>query len=234
MQRKIGLYFRTTPMDMRKPLALWLLAPILFAIGCTSTPPKPAYLVYVSNEGSGDMTVIDPAKDKAVSTIQLGKRPRGIHASGGLIYVALSGSPAAPPGVDESTLPPPDKSADGIGVVDPAQQKVVRRLFGGSDPEQFALSSDRKLMYIANEDAAGVSIINLTDGEVLQTLATGEEPEGVSLSPDGKFVYVTSENDGTVAIIDVGTAKVLKKIKVGRRPRSVAFLPDGSRAYVTN
>ena len=54
------------------------------------------------------------------------------------IFVALSGSPAAPPGVDESTLPPPDKSADGIAVFDPAQKKVLRKLPGGSDPEQFA------------------------------------------------------------------------------------------------
>ena len=33
-----------------------------------------------------------------------------------LLYVALSGSPIAPPGVDEDTLPPADKTADGIGV----------------------------------------------------------------------------------------------------------------------
>src|SRR4030095_8355613 len=107
----------------------------------------------VSNEGSGDMTVIDPDKPEAIATIPLGKRPRGIHAGGGFIYVALSGSPAAPPGVDESTLPPPDKSADGIGVVDLTQQKVVRKLYGGSDPEEFAVSSDGKRMFVANEDA---------------------------------------------------------------------------------
>jgi hypothetical protein len=40
--------------------------------------------------------------------------------------VALSGSPIAPPGVDESTLPPPDKRADGIGVVSVADRKLLR------------------------------------------------------------------------------------------------------------
>src|SRR5437868_14010424 len=85
---------------------------VLFLAAC-HREPKPAYLVYVSNEGSGDMTVIDPGQPQAIATIPLGKRPRGIHAGSGFIFVALSGSPAAPPGVDESKLPPPDKSADG-------------------------------------------------------------------------------------------------------------------------
>jgi len=198
--------------------------------------PKPAYLVYVSNEGSGDMSVIDPNQPRAIATIPLGKRPRGIHAGpDGMIYVALSGSPSAPPGTDESTLPPPDKSADGIGVVDLKQQKVVRKLYGGSDPEQFAISQDGKLMYVANEDAAGATIIDLGgEGKVLATVPTGEEPEGVTMSPNGKHVYVTSEDDGSVSVIDTATRKSIKTIKVGRRPRSVEFLPDGTRAFVTN
>ncbi len=208
---------------------------LLGALFCAcSRPVRPAYLVYVSNESSGDMTVLDPNQPQAISTVPLGKRPRGIHASGGFLYVALSGSPAAPPGVDESTLPPPDRSADGIGVVDLAQRKVVGKLYGGSDPEQFAFSRDGKVLYVANEDAAGVSFIEITSGKILTTIRTGEEPEGVTVSPDGNSVWVTSEEDSTVSVIDTSAGKVMKTIKVGRRPRSIAFLPDGTRAFVAN
>ena len=38
--------------------------------------PQSSYLVYVSNEASGDLTVIDPDQPEAVATITLGKRPR--------------------------------------------------------------------------------------------------------------------------------------------------------------
>src|SRR5215470_745833 len=64
--------------------------------------PRGAYRVYVTNETSGDLTVIDSADFEVVGTYRLGKRPRGIHASpdGRTIYVALSGTPPAPPGVD--------------------------------------------------------------------------------------------------------------------------------------
>src|ERR1035437_1762098 len=70
-------------------------------------PGGPSYRVYISNEASGDLTVIDPEKMVAMATVAIGKRARGIHSSadGKQIFVALTGSPFAPPGVDESTLP---------------------------------------------------------------------------------------------------------------------------------
>lgn len=217
------------------PTAIRIILPVFLSLALSScSSSKPPYLVYVSNEGSGDMTVIDPARSESIDTIPLGKRPRGIHSNGNLIYVALSGSPPAPPGVDESTLPPPDRSADGIGVVDPQQKKVVRKLYGGSDPEEFDVSGDGKWMFVANEDAAGLSIIDLANGKVTKTVPTGEEPEGVTIGPDGRFIYVTSEDEGTVSVISASDHTEIAKIKVGRRPRTVRVLPDGSRGFVTN
>src|SRR6185312_7154093 len=195
-----------------------------------STGPR----VYVTNEVSGDLTVIDSGTYQVIATVPLGKRPRGIHASPDqkTLYVALSGSPIAGPGVDESTLPPPDKSADGIGVFDVQQNKLLRIIHGGSDPENFDISKDGKQLYISNEDASAVSIVDVASGTVAKTLQIGAQPEGVQATPDGKFVWVTSEETGTVSVVDLATGKVIKTIKVGHRPRSIAFMPDGSRAYV--
>ena len=182
-------------------------APLLLLLLTSCAPSGPSYRVYVSNEGSGDLTVIDPVKMEAEATVPIGKRARGIHASadGKLIYIALSGSPFAPPGVDESTLPPPDKSADGIGVFDIASNKMLRKVHGGSDPEQFAVGRDG-MVYVSNEDAAGLSFVDPARGEVLATVPTGNEPEGVGITPDGKFVYATSEDAGTVTVVDTATA----------------------------
>src|SRR6187399_2963486 len=97
--------------------------------------------LFVTNEVSGDISVIDVAARKVLTTIPVGKRPRGIKVSpdGTTLYVALSGSPIAPPGVDESKLPPPNREADGIGVVDIRQSRLIRVIRGGSDPEQLAV-----------------------------------------------------------------------------------------------
>ncbi|MBI3679880.1 MAG: beta-propeller fold lactonase family protein [Acidobacteria bacterium] len=194
-----------------------------------------AYRIYVTNEASGDLSVIDSASHEVIATVKLGKRPRGIHASpdASTIYVALSGSPFAPPGVDESKLPPPDRSADGIGVFDVRASRLLRVIPAGDDPEEFDLSKDGKLLYVANEDAGSISIVDIESAKVIQRLKVGGEPEGVTTSPDGKFVYVTSEDEGAVFVLDTSAAKVVKNFKVGLRPRDVAFLSDGRKAYVT-
>ncbi len=198
-------------------------------------PPSSAYRIYVTNEASGSLTVIDSATLEVVATAPLGKRPRGIHASpdGRTIYVALSGSPPAPPGIDESTLPPPDRSADGIGVFDVGAGKLIKVIRSGTDPEEFALSKDGTLLYVSNEDAALASIVDVSKGEVIRSLPVAGEPEGVTLSPDGAFVYVTSEEEGKIFVIDTAKAEIIRNFEVGPRPRWVAFLPDGTKGYVS-
>ena len=232
---------------MKRRCGLVLISLILFLTACgeqppqqqdkkTAAPPAPgAYRVYVTNERSGDLTVIDSARNEVVATVPLGKRPRGIHASldGKTIYVALSCSAIGGPGVDESKLPPPDKKADGIGVFDVQSNTLVKVIPAGSDPEEFDLSKDGKLIYVSNEDVGGTSIVDLAAGKVLETLKVGEEPEGVATSPDGKFVYVTSEDQGAISVIDTAASKVIRTFKVGLRPRHAAFFPDMSKAYIT-
>lgn len=198
-------------------------------------PPGIPGRLFVTNEMSGDLSVIDTSTAQVVATIPLGKRPRGVRSSpdGSFLYVALSGSPMAPPGVDEKTLPPPDRKADGIGVVDIRAGKLLRVIPGGSDPEQLAVSRDGKWIFVANEDAAQTSVIDVEDGSLVAAIPVGGEPEGVDLRPDGKVVYVTAENDNAVYVIDATTPKVVARIAVGPRPRSTGFLPDSSRAYVS-
>src|SRR5436309_3486426 len=195
----------------------------------------PAVRVFVTNETSGTLSVIDAELHELMGTSPLGKRPRGIQVSPDRksLYVALSGSPPAPPGVDEKTLPPPDRAADGIGEVDVATNAVKRIIHAGNDPEQLAVSADGARLYVANEDAAQLSVVDVASGNIVAAVKIGEEPEGVTIRPDGKEVYVTSEGDGAVFAIDTQSNAVVKRIPVGHRPRSIGFLPDGSRAYVS-
>jgi YVTN family beta-propeller protein len=197
-------------------------------------PRMPAAGLYVTNEKSGNLTVIDLATLTPVATIPLGKRPRGIAASpdGSRLYVALSGSPAAGPGVDESKLPPPDRSADGIGVVDLDQGKLVTVIRSGTDPEQLTVSPDGTRVFVANEDAAQLTVLDVASGAMAASYKVGAEPEGVTVQPGTNRVWVTSEDAGAVYVIDLDAKKVVGSVPVGPRPRSIAFLPDGSRAYV--
>src|SRR2546425_3002107 len=205
---------------------------VLVAGAIVVNAESPSYLVFVSNERSGDVTVIDGKSDTVVATFAVGKRPRGIHAAldGKRVFVTLSGSPRMAPGLDENRAPA-DKRADGLGVIDPAARKLIDRWHVGSDPEQFAISKDGKFAFIANEDDASASIVDLNSGQSRGKIKVSEEPEGVGVNPANGEVYVTCEEKGEVFVIDPDQQRVIAKIDTGGRPRSVAFLPDGSRAY---
>jgi len=214
---------------------------LLLALGAASVSsaqaaqPAAAYRVLVTNERGGTLSVIDGASRAVISTLPLGKRPRGMKPSpdGKLLYVALSGSPIAGPGVDESKLPPADKGADGIGIVDLATLKLVKVLRGVSDPEQLAVSADGKRLFVASEDTGQAIVLDAVDGKVLAKLAVGGEPEGVTLSPDGRHVYVSSEEDHHVAVIEVASNRIVATLEVGQRPRFTEFSDDGAQAFVS-
>jgi YVTN family beta-propeller protein len=181
------------------------------------------------------VVIVDPAAGQVLARVPVGKRPRGavLSRDGGLLFVALSGSPMGGPGVDESKLPPPDRSADGIGVIDLASGRLSRTLKSGNDPESFDLSPDGATLYVSNEDAAQMSMVDVASGAVRSQVKVGAEPEGVTLRPGGREVYVASENDNEVVAIETTSGKVLAHIKTGLRPRAVAFTADGRTAFVT-
>jgi YVTN family beta-propeller protein len=205
------------------------------------------FQVYVTNERSGDVTVIDGTTFKVVQTIPVGKRPRGIHASpdGKTVYVALSGTPIeGPPQLDAQGNPifdrdkddddedKSDKSADGIGVLDVATRKLLKKISVGSDPEEFDVSADGRHLYVSNEDVKTASSLDISNGKVEKIVSLSQEPEGVAITPDGKRLFVTCETGGEVFVIDIGTFKVVGHVKIGARPRSVAFLQNGRIAIV--
>ncbi|HET7217722.1 MAG TPA: hypothetical protein VFJ02_06720, partial [Vicinamibacterales bacterium] len=195
----------------------------------TTPTPAPALpagpRLYVSDETGGAVVIVDPVGGQVVERITVGKRPRGIRVlrDGTTLLVALSGSPIAGPGVDESKLPPADRAADGIGVVDLKTRKLVRMLPSGQDPESFDLSPDEKTLYVSNEETAEMSVLDVPSGTLKTRVKVGDEPEGVATRPDGREVWVTCEDANQVFAIDTASLQVVARIATGARPRSIVF-----------
>jgi YVTN family beta-propeller protein len=219
---------------MRRVFTALALGLALCPAACHKKPdPK---LLYVSAEASGEVVVIDPQVGSVLSRIPVGKRPRGLEVSrdGRTLYVALSGSPRRNPNVDEAKLPPADRTADGVGVVDLVERRLVRTLPSGQDPECLDLSLDGKTLFVSNEETATLSVLDLASGQIKRTLPVGQEPAGVTVRPDGKVVYVTSEHDSNVTAVDTTSLERVAEIAVGMRPRAIAFSKDGTVGFVSN
>jgi YVTN family beta-propeller protein len=213
--------------------ACWMLAA---GFGPLCANAASSYLVYVSNETSGDVSVIDGDRLAVTQTFAVGKRPRGIGLTpdGSRLLVAVSGSPRMGPGADPERARniKADKSADGIVVIDPTTGRALKKLSVGSDPEEFSLSRDGKRVFVANEDTAEASFWEIESGKRLAVAAVAEEPEGMATNPVRDEVLVGCEAGGNIFVLQDKTARELAQIAVGQRPRSIAFSSDGSRAYV--
>jgi lanthanide-dependent methanol dehydrogenase len=205
------------------------------AHAAAATAP-PGYRIYVSDEDSHEVSVVDPNAHRVIASIPVGRRPRGMRLApdGRMLFVALSGSPKGGPGAAAAAEAAVDRSADGIGAVDLASGRVARTFPSGNDPESFDLTPDGRALYVSNEDSAATSRLDLHSATISHVIEVGAEPEGVAVRPDGLAVYVTSEQTDTVAVIDARTQSRIATLRVGRRPRAVVFSPDGARAYVSN
>lgn len=224
--------------------SIGILIPALTAWCAVQAEADPGYDVFVTNERSGDVTVISGTDFAVLGTIAVGKRPRGIHASpdGQTVYVALSGSPIrGPPRLDEKGVPIPDddddaedadKTADGIGVIDVATRKLTGKISVGSDPEEFSLSKDGKQLYVTNEDVKTASVVDIATARVEHIIPVTEEPEGVTTTPDGRQFYVTCEAGGDIFVVDTSTYAIVAQFKVVGRPRTVDFIPGTGIGFI--
>ena len=172
--------------------------------------------IFVTNERSNSISVINGDSLEVEASIDIGERPRGIGLSPDRseLYVAVS----------EENL---------IAVVDPASLKILRKFKSGSDPETFAVHPNGNI-YISNEDDAKATVFNPSTGEQVAEIPVGLEPEGVAISPDGKKVIVTSESTNMLHVITVPEHNIVANVLVGARPRSAVFNSNGKLAYATS
>lgn len=172
--------------------------------------------VFVTNEQSNSVTVIDSRTLEVVTTIKVGDRPQGIDLSpdGSKLYVAVS-------------------NEDTIKVIDPESFEILREFGIDPDSEVFAVHPGGNI-YMPNEDRAMISVIDPDTGRKLAEIEVGLEPEGVAISPDGRYVIITSESSSMLHVIQVPEHIVVKEIPVGARPRAATFTNDGRFVYASS
>src|SRR5262249_46371264 len=166
---------------------------------------KDTGIIFVSNEKTNNLTLIDSKTYKVIKDIKTSRRPRDMHfnADHTRLYVACGDD-------------------DVIDVIDVAKLEVVAKLATGPSPETFAIDEARRRIYVANEEGSSLSIIDLDENIIVREVPTGGEPEGVLVSQDGRTVYVTSEVGDIVHRIDADAGIVEDDVVVGTRPRRFA------------
>lgn len=174
---------------------------------------------YVSNSGSGSVSVIDTTTNTTVGDpIPVGSGPRGLSLSpdGTRAYVA---------NYDGGT----------VSVIDTSTNKTVGvPIVVGGSPWDVALAPNGARAYVTNVSGT-VSVIDTHTNQIVGGIALGAVTHGVAFTPDGTRAYITRCGAATVSVIDTSTESLVgAPIGVGDLPDGIAISPDGARAYVAN
>lgn len=130
--------------------------------------------LYVVCQGSDELRIVDTDIGKVVTSIPLGRSPRGITLS-----------------PDNSQIYITNSSDDTVSVVDAATLRVMRTLPTGFEPAGLVTDRTGEMLYVANRLSSDISVIDLKTGQEAKRLLAGRGASYLALSPDGKSVFAT-------------------------------------------
>src|ERR1700751_5153130 len=193
---------------------------------------KPAApLLLVANQTSRDLSLIDVAAGKQVTTIPVeGVTGHEVAASpdGKTAYVPIYGdSGGGRPGTDGSKL----------SVIDLSSRKVVHTIDFGHGVRPHCAIYDRNsgMLYVTTELDKTVSIIDPKTLKIVGTIPTGQDQSHMlALTRDGSKGYTANVGPGTVSALDMKARKTLAIIPVSKNTQRIAISPDDSMVFTAD
>ena len=172
-------------------------------------------ILYVTNSGGNDVTLVDVATNKVIGSIETGSTPHGLEASPDGRVVYISG-----------------ETDDDIVAVDTATSRVIWKASVGDRPNHIAISSDGRYVYAPIRSADYADVVDTKMRERIKSIPVGKSPHNAYQGPNKKWMYVTSMGEDKITIIDIATQKAIGSIPVGGEPRPAAITKDNKRMYV--
>ncbi|WP_151061999.1 PE domain-containing protein [Mycobacterium tuberculosis] len=145
---------------------------------------NPGGNIYVTNQGSNTVSVIDPVTNTVTGSITDGNGPSGVAVSPvtGLVFVT---------NFDSNT----------VSVIDPNTNTVTGSIPVGTGAYGVAVNPGGNI-YVTNQFSNTVSVIDPATNTVTGSpIPVGLDPTGVAVNPVTGVVYVTNSLDDTVSVI---------------------------------
>lgn len=208
MDKKIVLWFATA-------LSLFFAAPGAFSSSLQR--------LYVANEGSDSVSVIDLATLGIVADVPTGSRPHYVNVDpqGRYFYVTVFFT---------------KESDDLVQVFDVKTNAFVASVVAGHQPAHVVPDQTGSRLYVSNEAGTTLSVISVPAFKVVETVKLkGKGPHGHVITPDGQFLLTPNRRSGNVSVVDLVHQKVdLIQLPSGAKPMAMGITGDGRFAFVTD
>jgi len=181
------------------------------------TPVQLGSRIYVANESSNSVTVIDGASFSTLGTVDARN-----HATHDLALTR-----------DGTHLFATNLASGKLSVIDTATLETIASIPTGNRCHVVTLTNDNRYAWVANIGEDNISIVDTTNYRILGTIPVGHGPTGIAFSVDGRFAYVSNQGDKTVTVVDTTSQELIQTIPVKTNPHFLVLGPD-RRIWGTN
>jgi YVTN family beta-propeller protein len=181
--------------------------------------------VYVPDEVSGDVAVIDPATFKIIGRFNVGAYPEHIT-----------------PGWDGQTLFVNNMNSGSLTEIDPRTARPNGVTIRVPNPYNLYFTPDGSRAIIVEDMLHGAPTdpngLLFLDRKTWRRVGFVPIPwagaNHLDFSADGKILFLSTEYGGRIVAVDVVHMKVITSLNVGGSPTDVRLSPDGSVMFVAN
>jgi YVTN family beta-propeller protein len=172
--------------------------------------------LYVGYTSQGFVGVIDTATNQVVAEIGSLPRTHGIAVAGDKGFATASGD-------------------DTVGVFDLSDNRLLKKLPGGVDPDAIIYDEKARLIYAADHDGKTGTLIDPVMLTVVATVPLGGVAEYAQADPQTGLIYQNLQDISELVVIDPQKQAVIQRYKLGdgKNPSGLAYDAANHRLFST-
>lgn len=187
--------------------------------------------VYLSDQTSNTVSVVNPATEKLLGVIRLGDPTPGNLSplyKGQLLVHGMGFSP------DHRTLVVVSIGSNSVAFIDTQTNRVKHITYVGRSPHEAMFTPDGKEVWVT---VRGEDYVQVLGGKTYRPTRRIQVPNGPGMtifSPDGKYGYVCSSFTPETVVIDAKTHQIVGRVKQASPfCPDIAATPDGKQVWFT-
>ncbi len=173
--------------------------------------------IYVANQFSNMISIIDPQTAKVISNIEVENSPYGIDVNPltNRIYVT-------------------NRVSDTVSIIDGFTNRQLSTINVGDSPLNLAVNLATNLLYVTNINSQTVTVIDTLENKVIDTLNYTSIPYDVAVNPHTNLVYISDLGDNSIQVINGRNNTLITSIPVDLRPSVISINILSNLVYVSN
>ncbi len=173
--------------------------------------------IYVANQFSNMISIIDPKNAKVISNIEVEDSPYGIDVNPltNRVYVT-------------------NRVADTVSIIDGFTNKQLTTIKVGDSPLNLAVNIATNLLYVTNINSQTITVIDTLENKVIKNLNYTSIPYDVAVNPYTNLIYVSDLGNNSIQVISGRNNTLITSIPVDLRPSVIAINIVSNLVYVSN